>query len=226
MRTEEMHVRTDAEKLQRIIDREEIEQIIGKREYRRTGGMPEQELNELWVMQPENRKTASFGSTWGFYTGFDHVTNYYAKQPIPAYYGAQLIAPSIQVAGDGKTAKGLWYSIALFIEEGVSKWLSQKIGIDFIREPEGWKIWHVTEVYDSCFPAGTDHGDTKDIYEPGEDPLEIRFGEPDIQVLTHERILCWADDYPWMPEPYETFADELSYGPEGWPHVKREVFPE
>lgn len=248
---------TDEERLQRILDREEIEQIIGKRVFMKANEERAKEMDTLWVQLPENRATASFGTTWGFYVGMDHVRAWYvaehekrlksflhefaAADPsvqeetfnlgYGRYSASPLIAPSIQIAGDGKTAKGIWYSIGCVIQgspdgSADAKWLNTKIAVDFIREPAGWKIWHVVEVHDSYFDAGTNYGDTPDIYEPGEEELEIEFGTPDISELTHEKILCWTDDFPWMPEPYFTMTDDLSYGPEGWPHVKREVFPE
>ena len=246
---------TDEERLQRIVDREEIEQIASKRVYYKANEERARELEELWVQEADNRKTASFGKNWGFYTGMDSIRAYYVvsheahlKQSLAEYckvvpgltndtknlgYGytsvSPYIAPAIQVAGDGKTAKGMWYSIGMVTEgkpDGSvdANWLCTKIAMDFIREAAGWKIWHVVEVNDSFFPAGTNYGDTPDIYMPGEDPMEVEFGTPDIQVQTHDRILCWADDYPWMPEPYYTMTPDHSYGPEGWPHLKMEVF--
>ena len=161
----EMQPFTDEERLQRIIDREEIEQIIGKRVFYKANEERAEELEKLWVQLPENRRTASFGSTWGFYTGMESIRAWYVaehdkrlKNILREYHEADpsvaeetknlgigrfsvspLIAPAIQIAGDGKTAKGLWYSIGCVVQghpgrETETRWLSTKVAVDFVRE--------------------------------------------------------------------------------------------
>jgi hypothetical protein len=49
-----------------------------------------------------------------------------------------LLAPVIEIAGDGQTARGVWESPAVV---GGSAW--QRYGVDFIRTNAGWKIWHL-----------------------------------------------------------------------------------
>jgi len=57
-------------------------------------------------------------------------------------------SPVIEVAGDGKTAKGVWSSIYLtsktYDKVGApeSKWFWYKIAVDFVKEDGEWKIWH------------------------------------------------------------------------------------
>ncbi len=36
-------------------------------------------------------------------------------------------------------------------------------------------------------------------------------------MITHDATFNWWDNYPAPPEDYETWSDELSYGPEGYP---------
>ena len=52
----------------------------------------------------------------------------------------------VEVAGDGKTAKGLWNSPGLEAHskdgKGQGWWNWSKFAMDFIRTEEGWKIWH------------------------------------------------------------------------------------
>ena len=55
--------------------------------------------------------------------------------------------PIVEVAGDGKTAKGLWISPGLEAhrtEDGSQGWWSWcKFAADFLLTEDGWKIWHL-----------------------------------------------------------------------------------
>ncbi|MGI5937053.1 MAG: hypothetical protein ACOX7I_09720 [Oscillospiraceae bacterium] len=35
-------------------------------------------------------------------------------------------------------------------------------------------------------------------------------------MLTHDATFNWWNAYPFIPQPYETFTDDISYGPEGF----------
>jgi len=65
--------------------------------------------------------------------------------------------PVIEVAGDGKTAKGIWYSIGLAVRGSVDEsgktsvstgWMWEKYAVDFINENGEWKIWHLLNLMD------------------------------------------------------------------------------
>src|ERR1035438_7351015 len=65
--------------------------------------------------------------------------------------------PVIEVASDGKTAKGLWYSIGQAVRGSVAAdgktsvttgWMWEKYGVDFIKEDGKWKIWHLINLMD------------------------------------------------------------------------------
>ena len=59
-----------------------------------------------------------------------------------------MFSPVVEVAADGKTAKGVWDSFGPNISNGsdVGNWLWVKYGVDFIKEDGAWKIWHM-QVY-------------------------------------------------------------------------------
>ena len=50
--------------------------------------------------------------------------------------------------------------------------------------------------------------------------MAVEFGTPTIPMNVHDNTYNWADNYPPMPEPYDTLTPELSYGPEGHPMLK------
>lgn len=58
------------------------------------------------------------------------------------------------------------------------------------------------------------------VYIRGTGRDEIDFGEPTIPMLAHNPSYSWCDNYPPLNDPYETFTDEISYGPEGHPNYQ------
>lgn len=128
----------------------------------------------------------------------------------------------MELAGDGKTAKGLWYCIGQETVPGKAMWVTGKVAMDFVKEGDSWKIWHVVEANDLSGEAGARYSDGTPYWEPEHDPIVKAFGTPDVAELTHDPNFNWWDNYPAMPEPYDTWSDGISYGPEGFkpPHNK------
>lgn len=245
---------TEEELINRVWDREDIQEVMAKRFYYAANEQRREEVNNLWVTGTENRGTASYGKNWGYYVGMDAISRYYVVEhskrlmenlescchdnpeissaPENKGFGYMavhpLTTPLIEIAGDGKTAKGLWYCIGQETSrkpDGTSDpvWFSEKVGADFIKEGDEWKIWHLCEIIDVRCRAGEDYSAQSVIIDP-DDPqlLETKeeFGKPTIGMLTHDSRFNWSDNYPWMPEPYFTFSDEISYGPKGHPYYK------
>lgn len=215
----------DSYQLQLVIDRDEIEQIMGMRTIYTINEEREKEISELWVNTPEYEATACFGRTWGFYVGMGQVYEYYVtmhknrirKFPLGSASAHPLRSPSIQISKDGKTAKGLWYSLGHITTGGKEAlWVGRKVAADFVKENDRWKIWHLCEIHDAALEPGEDFSNQKPSPGPGEDPLEEEFGIPAIAVKTHERLFCWTDDFPWMPEPYVTMLPNLEYSEKGF----------
>jgi hypothetical protein len=127
----------------------------------------------------------------------------------------------VREAEDGKTAKGMWYSIAQETRPqedgtGLALWMPEKIGVDFVKEADGWKIWHIIIANDLVCEAGTNNELDPVYVDFATDPVAVEFGTPTIQKLVHDQTFNWWDNYPPMPQPYETWSDEISYGPEGY----------
>ena len=127
-----------------------------------------------------------------------------------------MACPVIEVAGDGQTAKGLWYCIGQETVPGKAMWVTGKVAMDFVKEGDSWKIWHVVEANDLSGEAGARYSDGTPYWEPENDPIVKAFGTPDVAELTHDPNFNWWDNYPAMPEPYDTWSDGISYGPEGF----------
>ncbi len=242
---------SDREQLARIWDRENIIAVMNRRAFYAANNWRGRELDELWVSSRENAAGASYGKMWGYYVGMDSIRAYYAdgyearlqKQldavcaaspdtaNIPENLGIgtvhfqPLTTPLVEIAGDGKSARGMWYSIGqdTFIEEnGGAKayWIALRIGADFLREDGKWKIWHLVEICDVVNEDGKDYKNVPYEYGPEGHPLRAEFGQPDIPMLTHDERFNWWDNYPPEPLPYMSFSDAGGYGPEGHPKYK------
>ena len=132
--------------------------------------------------------------------------------------------PMVVLADDGKTAKGMWYVIG---QESVSTgekqadcmWYTGRVAADFVKENGVWKIWHIVDSNDLCLEVGRNAEELPSKPVPGTWPAENEFkaGKPTISMLTHNSALNWSDNYPFLPEPYASFHDGVSYGPEGHP---------
>ena len=65
--------------------------------------------------------------------------------------------PYVVIAGDGKTAQGLWFCIGLFAEpdaDGMPKpfYDQRRLAADFINEDGQWRIWHMDYYFDFQTP--------------------------------------------------------------------------
>jgi hypothetical protein len=139
--------------------------------------------------------------------------------------------PLVVLSGDGKTARGLWYSIGQDSTwqpgggPASCQWYNDKIAADFVKEDGGWKIWHLVIANDFHVEAGENLDTISTKPEPGEHPAEADFsaGDPTVKMLTHNSAMNWSDNYPPIPEAYFTFDnEETSFGPEGHPNYEED----
>lgn len=129
--------------------------------------------------------------------------------------------PVIEIAGDGQTAKGLWYcwgSQAKVLSCGpTSSWTWGYYAADFVREGDCWKIWHLQITNDVDARCGTDWGKPEEELPERPEFAPLRdFAMPARSVARVNRIKYSAQrpltGSPGIPEPYHTFADTFSYG--------------
>ena len=233
---------SDDEQISRIWDVEEVKTLMHKRVFLQTADARAQELDTMWVSDPELQKTASYGSNWGYYVGMDAVRGYYvtkheaelaeqqeangaAEVNQGNMYAHPVTTGLVELAEDGKTAKGLWYTIgneAKARADGTAhvQWMLGKLAVDFVKESDGWKIWHLVFSLDVDCQAGRNYGEYP-VYEDwsasSSNPVRREFGTPTVEVLTHDVTFNWWDNYPAMPpKNYKTLTEEISYGPEGF----------
>ena len=132
-----------------------------------------------------------------------------------------MACPVIEVAGDGKTAKGLWYCQGAYndVETSgpVAHWTWGYFAADFVKEDDGWKIWHLQYLNDVDCICGQSWVEEQKPYPdlPEFAPL-ADFHYPEYTVKQEFRPLYSAQRpvtlCPEIPQPYATFAETFSYG--------------
>jgi len=144
--------------------------------------------------------------------------------------------PIIEIAGDGKTAKGVWYTPGFIKKPVISadgkvsesgQWMFERYAVDFAKEDGKWKIWHFQNIGDTSPPWGA--GEKSDQTQFRDSALDkagaqAKAGTQEAQSSsrTYSRINpnpvpeTWSPTtvpkmYPKFPEPYYTFSETFSY---------------
>ena len=132
-----------------------------------------------------------------------------------------MACPIIEVAADGATAKGLWCCQGAYNDVETcgprAHWTWGWFAVDFKREADGWRIWHMQYVNDVDCTCGQSWGKPQEEYPdlPEFTPLgDFRY--PAYTVKTALRVPYTPNrpitEAPAIPEPYETFAKTFTYG--------------
>lgn len=134
-----------------------------------------------------------------------------------------MACPVIEVAGDGRTAKGLWYCQGAYNDVEtcgpVAHWTWGYFAADFVKEDGGWKLWHLQYLNDvDCICGQSWAGPPRPLPDLPEFAPLADFRYPAYTVNRQFRALYSADRpvtlCPEIPQPYTTFAETFSYGVE------------
>lgn len=231
-------------------DAQEIQNLMSRRAMYHSIGHNEQEL-ELWSKKREIRWAQNGGCWIG-----DDFCNYYVttnfamqkaalrslSQKNPAirndfarnrYIGSNvfhvLTTPIIEVAKDGQSAKGFWYTPGVILSSpdgktpvGVNMW--ERYGGDFIREDGQWRILHLEVMTDFAYPIGGDlttpPPGAPDPSKRGSERASPGPGAEGLKVPPPTIARNLADAYsptrvptlkPRLPEPYDTLSSTFEY---------------
>lgn len=161
-----------------------IQNTMSRHEYLHAAGENVQDLEANWV-RADGRfaDTATFGSPQWVMVGMGAIRAAYGEgrrggmakaledlaaidptvSDTPESFGAGAewvmhtsTTPIIEVADDGKSAQGVWYSPGISVlpvfQDGKihlrSVWFHEKYGGDFVKEDGRWRIWHLQMAYD------------------------------------------------------------------------------
>jgi hypothetical protein len=246
----------------------EVQNTFSKHVYYHSASRHVDELADIWVKEEgPHAATASWTSNSGIIEGMAQIRKFYGEnltehlkmllaktskiipeiKNVPENLGVGfgyemnfLTTPVIEIAGDGKTAKGLWYSpgvntVGSVTESGKTnmsgEWRMTKYGVDFVKEDGKWKIWHISICLDNPLP-GWSYKDGQAVYEPvahtvavahsGSAPSGAVEGHPSSATSgislkpNPDPYKTWSPVrtqkiQPKLPEPYYTFNETFSY---------------
>lgn len=220
----------------------EVQNTMSKHAYYHAAGKHVEEMNDIWVSKDgPYADTAKWSNPMGVWEGWDRVYAFYCQTKLDASQSALDVISElypeienipenlgigtewaihtqttaiIEVAGDGKTAKGVWYSpgianSAVIKDDGTvgksGMWFMEKYGADFVKEDGEWKLWHIQMYYDNTPEPWGEEGETLGMpnmpepTRPNPDPYQA------WTPTTLQKI------QPPFPEPYYTFSETFSY---------------
>ncbi len=134
--------------------------------------------------------------------------------------GLPVTTPVIEIAADGKTAKGIWHiqgsDNGLSVYGPLSYWSLGFLAVDFRREGDEWRIWHLFHAEDVVAPMGESWLKPKTRVVLDEYAVLSDCTRPPYTVERENYIPYSArrpfSPPPAVPVPYESFADTFSYG--------------
>jgi hypothetical protein len=200
----------------------QIQNIMGKYAYYVMAGMTKEIGEEMFSNRPDTR---TYLGQLGYFEGPKAWLKYGAQMPAASEEESQgrrvgmmamhcPICPVIEIAGDGKTAKGVWIGLGLLAmknretgePEGAWEW--DKYGIDFIKEDGEWKIWH-HHIYRLLHGWGVDEKWAEQFSKPEMD-MGVKTDGPavDDNPYRPDTVQRLA---PKPPQPYQTWEDTFSY---------------
>ena len=216
------------ERVQRVEDILEIQNLMGTYPYYGMAGLHWERNENMWAKKAPGGVKINLGEQ-GYWEGPDALQKVgllpkgpedYEKRVIPPGMMAFHIpvCPVIQVAGDGKTAKGVWFGLGLLAmkdrktEEPTGAWEWDKYGIDFIKEDGKWKVWH-QHIYRVLHGWKVDDKWTAQFTREEPDLSERNMAPPtgpayDDNPYTPDTVQQFI---PKLPEPYETWDDSMAY---------------
>jgi len=238
-----------------------VQNIMSKHNYYNAVGNRIEELSNIWVKEDgEHAKTATFTTPDGVWEGMDVIKVYYGNpktkdskqtlkdmnkkepwEPVKGQLGINMnTTPIIEVAGDGKTARGVWFSPGIVMnytgkkdkdgnEFAQGTYYFEKYGADFVKEDGEWKIWHIQMYRDFTpsvgseskwtTPGAAQQSGTAQKATDKKDLEAQSSGETSLPKATRENpdpYEQWSPTRenkirPELPEPYYTFDETANF---------------
>jgi len=132
----------DLERAQAV---QEIQNLMSRYEYYHQPVTMDRTI-ELFAHKAPDVSVTTPGGT---YVGIEQIRTIFTlilhEVPAGSMMEHHLTTPMIEIAKDGKTAKGVWYTPGhetLPALDPHAYWAWGKYSVDFIKEEGKWKIWH------------------------------------------------------------------------------------
>ena len=222
---------TAEEMAERALDVQEIQNVMAMHQlYGVPGGDHNKEIELIWTHKTPGVSFA--GNNYIVQGDIEVIKKFYGsgghmQQPTGGNTSFRsLTTPIIEVAGDGKTAKGFWYTPGWQADirdgKGNSIWTYEKYAIDFVKEDGKWKIWHFHVYNDWDVPMGEDLAQY--AIEKAKNTGEMPARQVQEEIASYYKAVDFNESYsptrppnplkPRPPEPYCTFSETFSYAEE------------
>ena len=246
----------------RAADTWAVRNLMSRHEYMHAADQNLEELDSFWVSRSgKYAATATFASPGWVMYGLETIRRAYGQKShndaeaaradlakidpnvkdTPEFYGAGAewvmhtsTTPLIEIAGDGKTAQGVFYSPGVGIMPAIQggkvdlrpTMFWEKYGADFVKENGVWKIWHLQMAYD--FVPGLPKemvdrmtkklGDLATSGTPNNAAVEAGERQKDLPPGFRKPKYSYPDYsperasvlWPHLPVPYYTFGDTVN----------------
>lgn len=203
-----------AERLEAL---QEIRNLMGKYSYLHSA-FRNKEYVELWAKRDDDELVMPFGKFKGF-EGIRHCyVDIHGDRNIPSDYeeirGLMMVhlmdTEVIEVAKDGKTAKGIWLSPGTETapQPGKEKgsWCWGKYQVEFIKENGTWKFWHMILFPLILSPYNRSWGEPAEEKMVGTMQLDDSLCEPlDHPMWEYGPEADYPEDEPAIPLPYDSY---------------------
>lgn len=170
------------------------------------------EFMELWSKRDDVSQTMPFGKFIGYEGVYQSYVGFHGDRNNPEDYeeirGLMMIhemcTDVIQVAADGKTARGIWISPGTETAPSPGKekgsWCWGKYEVEFIKEDGVWKFWHMT------------------LYPLFLTPYNRSWGQPALKMAGNGEMPDMGPYCHPLEKPFWTYGPEAIY-PEDEPAV-------
>jgi hypothetical protein len=204
---------TRADKIRLLDDIAQIENLMARYQYSDTAGMSTEKADLFAQETPGARLELPLV---GIYDGIESIRSFYTgvgrfvQGDRRGHLNVHtLTTPVIEVAGDGKTAQGVWLSPGVATMPDRALWAWVKYGIDFVREAGVWRIWHFRVYRIFSVAPGESWAQPPTPFSPKLPPelLPDRPADGDYHYSPDHEAL----HMPAPPEPYDTWDEELAY---------------
>jgi len=203
----------------------DVQELMSRYFHYHTVGLNKRCYDELFAHKAAD--VSAEIANWGKWEGPENVETFFYKvldgdvkpeDRVGMMMLHQLDTPCIQVAGDGKTAKGVWYSPGnessadKATGKGSASWCWSYIASDFIKEDGEWKIWHY-HCY-ALFKTPFDKPWTELTDDTAAPLPTFAEGEKPNKPTTYfneYRTTNVRELVPAPPMPYETFDPSKAY---------------
>jgi len=206
------------ERIQRLEDIKEVENLMAKYAYLHTAGKHEETAALFAKKTPGIKMEIGPLGAWtgpeGVYKAMVKVHKAMGVNSPGGLFVHPQNTPVIEIAGDGKTAKGVWMSPGLETRKGADGkltgfWLWGHYGVDFVKEDGKWYFWHLHVYPYLMTPYDKSWTEPRTFtIEPLLDELKSDQPATNAYFYSTTTEMKYA---PVPPEPYETFDEKTAY---------------